>query len=72
MTPTPAKRRRRTVRSLGYALLTYTPDGDVEYRRLFLTMAAAVRAQERAQMRGKVLVLVLVELKPVSGKARKA
>ena len=49
----------------GYAVLVETGEGRYR-RRLFLTLASAERAVERARERGKYAYLVLVTLTPTA------
>lgn len=62
-----AHRRHAVVLSAaaGYAVLVETGEGRYR-RRLFLTLASAERAVERARDRGKYAYLVLVTLTPTA------
>lgn len=66
--PTATDSTRRDESSLapvaGYAMLLHTGHGRYR-RRLFLTLAAAERAVERARDRGQYAELILVRVVPV-------
>lgn len=53
-------------RAAGYALLVENPAGKYR-RRLFLTLASAQRAKDRATARGQYAAILLVRIVPVVG-----
>ena len=53
-------------RATGYAVLVETPHGNFR-RRLYLTLASAQNARQRAHDRGQYAAIVLVQLVPVTG-----
>ena len=53
-------------RAAGYAVLVEHPAGKYR-RRLFLTLASAQRAKDRANERGQYAAIVLVQITPVTG-----
>lgn len=53
-------------RAAGYAVLVENPSGKYR-RRLFLTLASAQRAKDRATARGQYAAILLVRIVPVVG-----
>lgn len=53
-------------RAAGYAVLVENPAGKYR-RRLFLTLASAQRAKDRATARGQYAAIILVRIVPVVG-----